>query len=106
MKTTLLLVLALLVLPMPQDGTPPSHGNPYPNDPDAYCLAGPPMANDSHGHECHCKMICSPPPDDPDGETVQREDPSCPFYCGQFNEHCLCHADQSCAGMGMEEPPR
>lgn len=94
-----LLVLLLLILPMPfqaQDPAPPS-GH-YENEPDAYCLAGPPMPNDTNGHECHCQLMCSQ--SQPGAPVIRNEDPKCVTYCN--SSKCRCHPDEFCELPDME----
>jgi hypothetical protein len=97
---TILAVLLLLVLPM-QDPAPGGH---YENDPDAYCLAGPPMPNDKNGHECHCKLMCSPRVDGSDAPAYRIEDASCVTYCA--SSKCRCHPDETCDPPMVHEAPK
>lgn len=96
------LLLALLFVfigfhdPRPIAQEPPRHDK-YAADPDAFCMAGPPLPEQAaHGHECHCRMVCSPGPD-----SRRLEDMNCELYC--TSSRCLCHGDQTC-DQPMEPP--
>jgi len=90
--------------PVPDRSQDPPRHDKYQDDPDAYCMAGPPLPNQAaHGHECHCRLMCSPRLDDPDASPNRLEDSSCELYC--TSSRCLCHADQSCDdAMDMTVP--
>lgn len=88
-----IILLALFIAQLtPQPPNPPRHDK-YKDDPRAYCMAGQPMPNDKHGHECHCKLMCSSYEDE-EGNIVIPEDNTCELWCTK--SRCVCHSDEQC----------
>jgi hypothetical protein len=97
---TILAVLLFLVLPM-QDPAPPRHDK-HANEPNSYCMAGPPLPDQQArgAYQCFCKMTCSEAT--PESPSHRIEDATCEHFC--TSSRCLCHGDQSCDSMLMEPP--
>lgn len=83
-------LVALAVAAGAQQADPSRHDK-YANDPQAYCLPGPPEKGDTHGHECHCKLECMNGPNGPE----QAETPACEMYCTKTR--CGCWPEDGCA---------
>lgn len=104
---TLILVAILLALGFNVHAQPPTFPDPpeaprddkYASDAHAYCLQGPPLPGDEHGHECHCAMACEP---DEDGTPRVIDQSSCELYCTK--SRCKCHVDQACPTPGLDGP--
>lgn len=80
----------------------PTAHDPHPEDPDGYCMAGPPMPDDKHGHECSCKLKCTEAT-----ETMpshQMEQSTCWYWCEVGK--CKCHPDNPCNNPQMESLPQ
>ena len=93
MKRLLLLILTVSLMGLAQTPEPRRPSHRHPEDPDSYCLAGPPVENDKHGHECHCELLCN-------GTTgEQMENTECQEFCAK--ERCTCWGDA--AGKGEDK---
>ena len=87
-RRALLLVLLAAGLAMGQRPSEPPRHDKYRDDPKAYCLPAKPAQNDTHGHECHCALVCA------NGEPAEQT--TCELYCTK--SHCACHPDAPCEG--------
>lgn len=87
-----ILVCAMLLGGLMAQQPPPRHDK-YASDPKAYCMPAKPA--DEHGHECHCKFMCSPTINHGEVEQVQVENPACELYCTM--ERCACHSEETCS---------
>ena len=85
MRLTVWLLVALAVMAQ-APAEPPRHDK-YKDDPGAYCLPAQPVEGDTHGHECHCALVCN-------HEGQQVEQNTCEMWCSK--SRCACWPDEPC----------